>query len=158
MGKVTGLFIAAKPGDPMRTVEAVRAFFNLGLEGDRYHYGRKHGDEVCHGVTLFSEEAHTKANAALIHRGIGPYGPHEIRRNIMIAGIEDMTVLVGKDFSVGSVRMRGIEPCEPCMRPARLLERGDGALFMINFAGRAGIRAQVLTDGEIRLEDEVRGA
>ncbi|MBI1847560.1 MAG: sulfurase, partial [Candidatus Rokubacteria bacterium] len=60
----------------------------------------------------------------------------------------------GRDFRVGDVLLRGIRLCEPCSHLAQLtcetVSRG--------LVHRGGLRAQILTEGVIRVGDVVRPA
>ena len=47
-----------------------------------------------------------------------PFTAFHARRNIVTEGV-DLNALVGKDFRVGSVRIRGIRLCEPCAHLAK---------------------------------------
>ena len=60
--------------------------------------------------------------------------------------------LVGCEFTVGDVRMRGIKLCEPC----GYLQRTLGIDHLVQaLAHRAGLNAEILTHGEIRVGDPV---
>jgi len=62
--------------------------------------------------------------------------------------------LVGREFWVGPIRMRGTRLCEPCRYLDGLTQPGVmGALIH-----RAGLRAQILNDGLIRVGDAIRPA
>jgi MOSC domain-containing protein YiiM len=60
--------------------------------------------------------------------------------------------LVGLEFQVGEVRLRGIRLCEPCAHLERLLDKP----VVPGLRHRGGLRAQVLTEGVIRVGDAVR--
>lgn len=74
----------------------------------------------------------------------------DTRRNIITQGIR-LNDLVGKEFSIGNVRFKGIELCEPCATLGKLL--GNDTLAAKDvvkaFVHKSGLRADVLTDGEI---------
>ena len=75
------------------------------------------------------------------------------RRNVLTRGI-DVNALVGRTFRIGDVLCRGRRLCEPCAHLDRLA--GPGLLRPL--IHRGGLRADVLTDGEIRLGAPVRPA
>ena len=74
----------------------------------------------------------------------------DTRRNIITQGIR-LNDLVGKEFSIGNVRFKGVELCEPCATLGKLL--GNDTLAAKDvvkaFVHKSDLRADVLTDGEI---------
>lgn len=124
-------------------VERARALAGKGLEGNRYFY-----DEAPPGraLTLIAVEA---LEAFRAETGI-PLTAAESRRNVLTRGI-DVNALVGKRFRVGEVECRGIELCEPCASLERLTYPG----VLEGMVHRAGLNADILTDGEIAVGDAV---
>ena len=59
--------------------------------------------------------------------------------------------LVGKEFRVGHVTLRGIRLCEPCAHLASLTQKE----FLPAMVHRGGLRAQILTKGIICVGDTV---
>jgi MOSC domain-containing protein YiiM len=59
--------------------------------------------------------------------------------------------LVGREFQIGDVKVRGIRLCEPCDH----LQRLTGGEIIKGLAHRGGLRAQILTQGTIRVGDQV---
>jgi MOSC domain-containing protein YiiM len=59
--------------------------------------------------------------------------------------------LVGTEFRVGEVRLKGVRLCEPC----GYLERVTGLPVKAGLVHRGGLRAQVLSGGTIRVGDPV---
>jgi MOSC domain-containing protein YiiM len=59
--------------------------------------------------------------------------------------------LVGREFHVGDVKIRGIRLCEPCDH----LQRLTGASVIKGLLHRGGLRAQILSKGRIRVGDVV---
>ena len=74
----------------------------------------------------------------------------ESRRNLVTRGI-DLNALVGREFTIGSVRAFGQRLCEPCVHLQRLTRPG----VVAGLVRRGGLRADILTDGEIRLGDTI---
>jgi MOSC domain-containing protein YiiM len=62
--------------------------------------------------------------------------------------------LVGKRFAIGEVLCEGIRLCEPCEH----LEEVTGKPVIAPLIHRAGLRADILTDGVIRVGDVVMEA
>jgi|SRR5688572_12640840 len=144
-GRVEGIFISANEGDMPEPVERVRALAGRGLEGNRYFYD---GDAPPgRALTLIAAEALEEGE---VESGV-PLGADESRRNVLTRGI-DVNALVGRRFRVGEVECYGVELCEPC----RSLEGMTRPGIVKAYVHRAGLNADILTDGEIRVGDQVR--
>jgi MOSC domain-containing protein YiiM len=74
----------------------------------------------------------------------------ESRRNVLTRGI-DLNALVGERFRVGDVECLGIELCEPCTTLEGLTRPG----VIKAYVHRAGLNADILTDGQISVGDVV---
>src|SRR3989441_747410 len=74
--------------------------------------------------------------------------PGEARRNVVTRGAP-LNHLVGREFLVGGVRLRGIRLCEPCSHLEGLTRRG----VLAGLIHRGGLRAQILVGGGIRVGD-----
>ena len=61
----------------------------------------------------------------------------------------DLNALVGAEFRVGDVTLRGIELCEPCAHLASITEQN----VLKGMVHRAGLRAQIVSDGTITVGD-----
>jgi MOSC domain-containing protein YiiM len=129
-----------EPRSPrLRSVETVHAFAGKGLEGDeRYFYGD--GAEPGRALTLVEAE---NVEAAGLQ-------PGETRRQVTTRGVR-LNDLVGKRFRVGEVECYGVELCEPCTHLQSMTRPG----IIKELAHRAGINADILTDGTISVGDEV---
>jgi MOSC domain-containing protein YiiM len=77
--------------------------------------------------------------------------PGESRRNLVTRGVA-LNHLVGRDFQIGGVKAHGIRLCEPCSH----LQRLTGKQVIKGLLHRGGLRAQILTQGSIRVGDAVR--
>jgi MOSC domain-containing protein YiiM len=141
-GRVEGIFIGPERTLPA-PVERVRALAGRGLEGNRYFY-----DEAPPGraVTLIAAEA-LEAFAAETGTELAAA---ESRRNVLTRGI-DLNALVGKRFRVGEVECVGVELCEPCLHLESLTHPG----VIKGMVHRAGLNADLLTDGVIAVGDPV---
>jgi MOSC domain-containing protein YiiM len=78
--------------------------------------------------------------------------PGETRRNLITRGVA-LNHLVGREFSVGEVRLRGYELCEPCGTLARMTGKPQ---ILPGLVHRGGLRAEILEGGVIRVGDSVR--
>jgi MOSC domain-containing protein YiiM len=138
MGRVESIHIAAEHEERPQPVERVRAVAEQGLEGDR-QWGK--GD-----ITLIEAEA---LEGLAREHGI-ELAPGESRRQITTRGIA-LNDLVGARFRVGEVECVGTELCEPCNHLQGLTQPG----VLKGLVHRAGINADVLTDGEIAAGDAI---
>lgn len=142
-GRVEGIFIGPKYELP-EPVERVRALAGRGLEGNRYFFD---GDAPPgRALTLIAAEALEEGAAA---SGVD-LGAAESRRNVLTRGI-DLNALVGQRFRVGDVECLGVELCEPCTTLEGLTRPG----VIRAYVHRAGLNADILTDGEIAVGDPV---
>lgn len=149
-GRVAGIYITPRASAPVQAVTEVRAVAGRGLEGDRYFEGDgTWSASVGRGreVTLIESEA---IQAIRAEDGID-IDPGEARRNIVTAGVA-LNHLVGRDFLVGPVRLRGIRLCEPCAHLSRL----TGAPLIKALIHRGGLRAEIVQEGVIRVGDPIR--
>jgi MOSC domain-containing protein YiiM len=161
-GQVVSLHIAGEAGRPLAVVPEVRAVPGRGLEGDRYFLGRGHySDRPSWGgreVTLIEMETlealeHGRVDAAGERLGL-KITAAETRRNIATAGVA-LNHLVGRTFWVGPVQLRGTRLCEPCQYLEDLAGRPRLLSALLH---RGGLRAQILTEGVIRVGDVIRPA
>jgi MOSC domain-containing protein YiiM len=149
-GAVVGIHVAATAEGAMTSVEEVEAVEGRGLDGDRYFdrtgtYSDRPG--TGRQVTLIESEAVEDARrdyGLRIHAG-------EARRNIVTAGVA-LNHLVGEDFLVGEVRLRGMRLCEPCEHLAEL----TGQPVVKALIHRGGLRAEIVEGGVIRVGDPIR--
>ena len=74
----------------------------------------------------------------------------EHRRNLVVDGLE-VNELVGHEFMIGTVHCRGMRLCEPCT----VIQRYAGRTILRTLVHRGGLRADILTDGEIQIGDRV---
>ncbi|MDG3005090.1 MOSC domain-containing protein [Paludisphaera mucosa] len=148
---VTALFVGPTPSKPMQSVGEVVAVAEHGLEGDRKFRregrpARKDGPD--REVTLIEAEAVEAVNRDGIE-----LDAIESRRNILTRGVA-LNPLVGREFRVGPVLLRGIRLCDPCDHLEKLTRPGVCKAL----ADRGGLRAQVLEGGVIRVGDPVAAA
>jgi len=148
-GTVAAIALAEHATDHMRTVDHATAFANRGLDGDRY--AAKAGtftpaNDTARGYDLTLIEADVLDSLTL--PGGRTLGYAEARRNIVTRGI-DLNALVGRRFRVGSIECLGQRLCEPCSHLERLTTKGA----LRGLIHRGGLRADVLSDGEVSTGD-----
>jgi MOSC domain-containing protein YiiM len=144
MGEVVAIYIGPERQLP-QPVERVEAHAGKGLAGNRYYWADG-AAPAGNALTLIAEEA---LDAFHQESGI-ELSAQASRRNVLTRGI-DLNALVGKRFRVGDVECEGVELCEPCSHLASLTHR-DVLRGMVH---RAGLNAEILTNGEIAVGDSV---
>ena len=139
-GTVESIHIASPAEKPTRAVNQVQAIPGVGLEGDRY--ANRQG-------TFFKplpDFEMTPIEAEAIEAFRRDYGadlvPGEARRNVVTGGVP-LNHLVGREFRIGEVNLRGIRLCEPCEH----LQRLAGRPLISGLRNCGGLRAQILRPG-----------
>ena len=141
-GIVEAIVVAPDAEAQLVRVASARAHAGRGLEGDRYFeqrgtFSNAHGRG--HDLTLIEAEVLDELSLA----------PEDARRNIVTRGI-GLNALVGKRFRIGEVECLGQRLCEPCAHLERL---SPGTLRPL--IHRGGLRADVLSDGEIHVGQRI---
>jgi hypothetical protein len=130
---IEAIHIGPQTAGPLEAVDSVRALAGKGLEGDRNF--RPNGAKPGQALTLVED--------------VG-LGPGETRRQITVRGVQ-LNDLVGKTFRVGDVECYGVGLCEPCEHLQSMTRPG----IIKDLVHRAGINADILTDGVIRVGDRI---
>ena len=148
-GNVVSLYTARDAAVPMESQEEVKAVAGKGLEGDRYFKGTGHWSKtpgVSRDVTLIEletiEALQREKNITIV--------PGAARRNVVTRGVP-LNHLLGREFQVGAVRLRGTRLCEPCAYLEGLTQQG----VLAGLIHRGGLRAAIVTGGTIRVQDAI---
>lgn len=148
-GKLIAIYITESAALPMQEVHQVRAQPGAGLEGDRYFNQQgsfSKPNQPDREVTLIEFEA---IQALKEEEGI-ELAPGDARRNLVTQDVP-LNHLVGKEFRVGEVLLKGIRLCEPCGHLAKLTHPEVRPALI----HRGGLRAQVLSSGVIQAGDPI---
>lgn len=151
-GTVVSIHIAAVGAAPMKSVSEVQAVVSRGFEGDRYAaklgtYSNKPGSG--RDVTLIEIEA-----VEAVQRDYGiALEAGLTRRNLVTRGVY-LNHLVGEEFCVGAVVLRGTRLCEPCAHMEQLTVKGA----LRGLIHRGGLRAEIVKGGVIRVGDAISAA
>lgn len=144
-GSVVAIFIAGEARAPVRAVAEARAVPGKGLEGDRYFRGTGYWSQHPGNgreVTLIESEA-----IEALRREFGiALALGDARRNVVTRGVR-LAELIGREFAIGAVRLRGVRLCEPCRHLESLTRAGVKAALR----GRGGLRADFVSGGVIRV-------
>ena len=119
-------------------VGSVVALAGKGLQDDRHFFPG--GALPGQALTLIEAEA---------LEDVGLTGAQS-RRQVVVRGVR-LNELVGRRFRVGDVECVGIELCEPCLHLQQLTRPG----IIKDLIHRAGLNADILSDGQIRVGDQV---
>lgn len=141
-GNVLSINITPASGEQMRSLDEAHAVAGKGLEGDRY-FDTKPDSQVSLIAAEAIEAMERDTGLKLDHK--------DARRNIVTRDVP-LNDLVGQDFQVGDVTLRGLRLSEPCTTLASLTD--DRVLK--GLVHRAGLKCEILNDGVIRVGDAVR--
>ena len=145
MSKVIEIAISENSHGIMKNVDTVEAVVGKGLVSDRH----------------FKENNNKKSQITLIEiENISHYNkisgtsilPKNFRRNIITKGIQ-LNELVGKEFSIGQVRVKAHDLCRPCKYLEDSLKQKN---LLKEFLRKGGLRCEILTNGKIFLGDEIK--
>lgn len=142
---IKAIFTSPQPKGKQVQHQACTVVANKGIKGDRYFDKQLRAGQ---NISLISLEEINHYN----HRYKQTIAIDQTRRNIIVEGV-NLNALVGQEFSFGTIRFKGIELCQPCIPLSIDLAsdtiRSDETLAAL--MNRAGIRATILNDGELRV-------
>ncbi len=144
-GKLLAIQLTPTHGAELHAVQEAEVVPGCGLAGDRF-YQPLGGASPESEITLIEHEA----LVALGQEYKIELAASQSRRNLLIEGVP-LNHLVGKEFRVGSVRLKGIELCEPCGHLEKLTIKG----VRKGLCHRGGLRAQIVAGGVLRVGDAV---
>ena len=138
---VERIFTRQSSVGPQTEHESVEVVAGAGIKGDRYF--DRH-DEPGQNITLIEAEE--------IESFIAEYQRVPdlsiSNRNIVTRGVR-LNDLVGKEFMVGNIMLRGVELCEPCLGLGKALASPElpAAHVVKRLLHKAGLRADALSSG-----------
>ena len=145
MGKVIEIGICKNRGEEVKKMKKVEAVKNKGLVNDRYY--KDSNDKKCQ-ITLIEVENifyfNSLSNASI------PY--INFRRNIITEGIK-LNNLVGKEFYVGSVKLKAHDLCRPCKSLQDRLKKKN---LVKDLLLKGGLRCEILSNGNIYIGDLIK--
>lgn len=124
---------------PAYEVTVAKCRAGWGLEGDRF-YGYR--PDYNGQVTFFAWETYEAVKRQF---GVPELRPDVFRRNVVVEGM-DLNSLAGTRFSLGGLDFEGIGEAKPCHWMEQVVALGAETWLR----GRGGLRAKILTDGELR--------
>ena len=132
---VERIYMAEKPGGEQIDCESISVVSGAGIERDRV---LGHRDEPGQNITLIEAE--------VVEDFIQEQGrPRDLsitHRNILTRGVR-LNELVGREFAIAKVRLRGVELCEPCLGLGTALATAEfsAADIVKRFVHKGGLRA-----------------
>lgn len=130
---------------PTIDVPVIECVAGHGIRGDRFFNYR---DEYKGQITFFSMEVFDDLCGALELRACSP---SLVRRNVLTRSV-DLNSLIGQEFELQDVKFFGTGECRPCYWMDRAIAPGAEEFLK----GRGGLRAKILTDGELRVSAQVQ--
>ena len=145
MGKVVQIGIVNTKGSKIQNINKVEAFKGKGLLNDRKF---SENNQKERQVTLIEIENIIHFNN-ISNVNISPL---DFRRNIVTKNVR-LNKLVGKEFLVGNIKLKGHDLCRPCKYLQGKLKQDN---FVKEFLLKGGLRCEILTTGKISVGDIIK--
>ena len=145
MGKVVEIGITNIKGNQIQKVNKVEALKGKGLQNDRKF---SENNQKKRQVTLIEIENINHFNN-ISNTNIHPV---DFRRNIITENVR-LNELVGKEFFVGNIKLKGHDLCRPCKYLQDKLKQNN---FVKEFLHTGGLRCEILTSGKINVADIIK--
>ena len=145
-GRLEAIYIADRKGVELHRVETVEAAPRRGLIGDRYcrQQALAKPDQEVTLIALEALEALSREHGITL-------APGQARRNLLTRGVP-LNDLVGREFAIGEVCLRGLRLCEPCDHLEMLTQPG----VKQGLCHRGGLRAQIVRGGLLQTGDAIQ--
>lgn len=127
--------------NPIVEVPRIHCVAGRGIEGDRF-FDYKPGYKGQ--ITFFAWEEYARLCTQF---AVHDRSPAVFRRNVITADV-DLASLIGREFEIQGVCFLGHSECTPCYWMDRAFAPGAEA----SLRGRGGLRAQILSDGDLQGE------
>ena len=144
MGKVILIGISKNRSSSIKNVVAAEAIKGKGLIGEKHF---KKDNEKRSQITLIEIE-----NINHYNKVTGTTIPAiNFLRNIVTEGIE-LNTLVGKEFFIGEVKVKGHDLCRPCKYLQESLHQKNTVKELLH---TGGLRCEILSSGKISVDDQI---
>ena len=145
MGKVLEIGISKNKGNKIVNLNAVEAIKGKGLVNERHF--KENNEKRCQ-ITLIEIE-----NINQYNKITGTTIPAiNFLRNIVTEGTR-LNELVGKEFFIGSVKLKAHDLCRPCKYLQESLQQKN---IVKEFLLTGGLRCEILSSGKIFVDDIIR--
>ena len=145
MGKVIEIGIANIKGNQIQNVNQVEALKGKGLLNDRKFNENNQKERQITLIEIENINHFNNISNTNIH-------PVDFRRNIITENVR-LNELVGKEFFVGNIKLKGHDLCRPCKYLQDKLKRNN---FIKEFLHKGGLRCEILTSGKINVGDIIK--
>ena len=145
MGKVVEIGIANIKGNQIQKVNEVEAIKGKGLQNDRKFSENNQKERQVTLIEIENINHFNNISNTNIH-------PVDFRRNIITQNVR-LNELVGKEFFVGNIKLKGHDLCRPCKYLQGKLKQNN---FVKEFLHTGGLRCEILTSGKINVGDIIK--
>ena len=144
MGKVLEIGISENKSNKIVNVNDVEAIKGKGLVGEKHF--KEDNKKRCQ-ITLIEIE-----NINHYNKITGTTIPAiNFLRNIVTEGIQ-LNVLVGKEFFIGTVKVKAHDLCRPCKYLQESLKQQNTVNELLH---SGGLRCEILSSGKICVDDQI---
>ena len=144
MSKVILIGISKIRGGPITSVKSVDAIMGKGLVGEKHF--QENNEKRCQ-ITLIEIE-----NINHYNKITGTMIPAiNFLRNIVTEGIQ-LNVLVGKEFFIGTVKVKAHDLCRPCKYLQESVQQKNTVKELLH---TGGLRCEILSSGKICVDDQI---
>ena len=145
MSEVIKLGITDSNNKEINEVSSIKVIANKGIVGDRHF--KEFNDPYCQ-LSLIESESIDYYN---LKYGLNiPY--IDFRRNVITKNIR-LNDLIGKIFTIGKVKVEGVDLCRPCRHLSEKLDQNN---IIKEFIRKGGLRCQILTSESIHVGDKIK--
>ena len=145
MGKVVEIGIANSKGSKIKNVNKVEALKGKGLQNDRKFTENNQKERQVTLIEIENINHFNNISNTNIH-------PVDFRRNIITENVR-LNELVGKEFFVGNIKLKGHDLCRPCKYLQDKLKQNN---FVKEFLHTGGLRCEILSSGKIFIGDLIK--
>ena len=145
MSKIIKIGITELNNQEIVEVNAIDLIAGKGVIGDRHF--KDYNDPYNHLSIIESENIdgyNKKYNLNISYL--------DFRRNIVTRGIK-LNDLIEKKLMIGDVKLEVIDLCRPCRHLSEKLKKDN---IIKEFLRKGGIRCQILNDGKISINDQIK--
>ena len=144
MGKVILIGISKNHNSPITNMVSVEAIKGKGLVGEKHF---QENNEKRSQITLIEIE-----NINHYNKITGTMIPAiNFLRNIVTEGIQ-LNVLVGKEFFIGTVKVKAHDLCRPCKYLQESVHQKNTVKELLH---TGGLRCEILSSGKICVDDQI---
>ena len=145
MGRVAQIGIVNNKGNRIQNINVVEAIKGKGLLNDRKFEENNQKERQITLIEIENINHFNNISNTNIH-------PVDFRRNIITENVS-LNELVGKEFFVGNIKLKGHDLCRPCKYLQDKLKQNN---FVKEFLHTGGLRCEILTSGKINVGDIIK--